>query len=155
MAIEFVVPLNHHYEYPKKLELPDVFFRQAFNGTRNVYVSGIRGIHKKVTLVVPKNVHVEIRGEKWKEFVEDNMDMDVNVLHFIQEGDDTFYLTGYNHMGKETGGYEVARTGYYRFQTRVTRYPLLPQVKSYYFVCGFFISERKHVELIGLYNCNC
>ena len=83
MPIEFVVTLNHHHEYPQKLELPDVFFRQAFNGTRNVYVSGIRGIRKKVTLVVPKNVHVEIRGEKWKEFVEDNMDMDVNVLHFV------------------------------------------------------------------------
>ena len=128
MPIEFVVTLNDHNEYPQQLVLPDLFFREAFNGTMNMYVNGVRGIRKKVTLVTQKNIHVEIRGEKWKEFVAENMDMDVNLLHFVQEGDDTFYLTGYNHMGKETGGYEVVRTSYYRFQTRVKPYPYVPQV---------------------------
>ena len=128
MVIEFVVTLNHHHEYPQKLELPDVFFKEAFNGMRHMYVYGIKGIRKKVRLVSPKNVRVEIRGEKWKEFVGENMAEDINVLHFVQEGDDKFYLTGYNHMGKESGGYEAVRTGYCRFQTRVTHYPYLPQV---------------------------
>lgn len=129
MAIEFVVPLNHHNEYPGKLELPEVFLRDAFNGNRYLYLSGIRGNRKKVILVKTRNGPIEIRGQMWSDFVLENLDEDVNLLHFIQEGDDTFYLTGYNHMGKETGGYELVRDGYYRFQTRVTHGPHIPQVK--------------------------
>ena len=130
MPIEFVVPLDQHNEYPEKLELPDVFYREAFNGNRHMYVYGIRRIQKRVTLVRPKNVPaVEIRGKKWKDFLADNIDMDVQLLQFVQEGDDKFYVTGYNHIGKETGGYEVVRRGYYRFQTHMTLYPYINQVK--------------------------
>ena len=64
-----------------------------------MYVYGIRGIRKKVTLVRTKEGYVEIRGKRWNEFPADNMDMDVQLLHFIQEGDNMFYITGYNHIG--------------------------------------------------------
>lgn len=106
MPIEFVVQLIHHDEFPYQLVLPEVFYDDAYTGNRHLYLTGIRRNRKKVAIVNVDVGVVEIRGIKWKEFVDENFDEDVNVLHFIEEGDDSFYVTGYNNDGIETGGYE-------------------------------------------------
>ena len=41
---------------------------------------------------------------------------------FIEEGDDSFHVTGYDNDGIEIGGYGDGNQGYSRFQSRVTPY---------------------------------
>ena len=128
MPIEFVVRLIYHDEYPYQLELPEVFYDDAYTGNRHLYLTGIRRNRKKVAIVKVREGVVEIRGKRWYEFVQENMDENVNVLHFIEEGDDSFYVTGYDDEGIESGGYEDVNKRYYRFQTRVTPYQEVDQV---------------------------
>ena len=128
MLIEFVVRLIYHDEYPYQLELPEVFYDDAYTGNRHLYLTGIRRNRKKVTIVKGKEGEFEIRGKRWNEFVEENMDENVNVLHFIEEGDDSFDVTGYDDEGIESGGYEDVNQRYYLFQTRVTPYQEVDQV---------------------------
>lgn len=128
MPIEFVVSLIHHNEFPEKLILPEVFYDDAYTGNRHLYLTGILRIRKKVELIKKTEGVIEIRGKIWKEFVAENIDEDVEVLHFIEEGDDSFYVTGYDQDGIESGGYEGVNRQYSRFQTRVTPYTHIPQV---------------------------
>ena len=44
------------------------------------------------------------------------------MLHFIEEGDDSFYVTAYNDDGIQIGGYGDGNEGYSRFQSHVTPY---------------------------------
>ena len=134
MPIEFVVSLIHHNEYPQQLILPEVFCDDAYTGNRHLYLSGILRIRRKVALIKKNEGVVELRGKIWQEFVADNIDEDVEVLHFVEEGDDSFYVTGYDNNGIESGGYEEVNRPYSRFQTRVTPYPHIPQV-----MCELFI----------------
>ena len=52
---------------------------------------------------------VQLYGDEWIKFVEDNVPASVKILHFIKEGEDTFYVTGYNENGSEGSGYDVGR----------------------------------------------
>ena len=122
MPIEFVVQLVHHNEYPLELHLPDVFEEEAFTGNNHLYLSGIAGNRKKVTILRSRFGIYKIKGQRWNEFVAENLNDDVNVLHFIEEGDDSFYVTGYNDDGIQIGGYGDGNEGYSRFQSRVTPY---------------------------------
>lgn len=122
MPIEFVVQLIHHDEYPHLLELPEVFEEEAYTGNRYLYLSGMSRNRKKVSLFRSRFGIYEIRGNRWDEFVAENLNENVNVLRFIEEGDDSFNVTGYDNDGIEIGGYGDGNQGYYRFQTRGTPY---------------------------------
>lgn len=131
MPIEFVVSLIHHNEYPFKIILPEVFYDDAYTGNSHLYLTGIERNRKKVTVKEKKREGVvEINGQRWDEFVAESMDDDVKVLYFIEEGDDSFYVTGYDNDGIEIGGYEDVNQRYFRFQVRVTPYPEIHQVIS-------------------------
>lgn len=52
---------------------------------------------------------VQLYGDEWIKFVEDNVPASVRTLHFIKEGEDTFYVTGYAKNGSEGSGYDVSR----------------------------------------------
>ena len=122
MTIEFVVQLLHHNEYPRELQLPDVFEEAAFTGSTHLYLSGLAGNRKKVTILRSRLGIYLVKGQRWREFVAENLDGNVNVLHFIEEGDDSFYVTAYNDDGIQIGGYGDGNEGYSRFQSRVTPY---------------------------------
>ena len=64
-----------------------------------------------------------LTGERWMAFALANLNRDVTTLHFVEEGDDCFYVTGYNADGTEFGGYNFGGILYAgrfsRFKTRV------------------------------------
>ncbi|GKB03555.1 hypothetical protein Tco_0831698 [Tanacetum coccineum] len=63
-----------------------------------------------------------------RKFCNRSLNENVALLHFIKEGDDCFYVTGYTSNGNEVGGYEANRATFYRFMTRVLPYTRLPQI---------------------------
>jgi hypothetical protein len=52
---------------------------------------------------------VQLYGDEWIKYVEDNVSASVKILHFNKEGEDTFYVTGYNENGSEGSGCDVGR----------------------------------------------
>ena len=49
----------------------------------------------------------------------DYLSRDVRLLHFVEEGDDCFFVTGYTEDGAEFGGYNMNSGRVSRFQSRV------------------------------------
>lgn len=47
------------------------------------------------------NVTIRLFGSSWRKFVQDNLSVEVCVLHFIQEDVTRFYVTGYKKSGLE------------------------------------------------------
>lgn len=126
MAIEFVVRPNRNF-YPGFLELPR-FADRAFNGNRHFYLTGIQRQRKKVRIIAQLGGPIRIVGNKWVEFVHENMYTDVHMLHFVQEGDDSFYVTGYDSKGLEVEDYAGVESRHIRFQSYRLPYPQFPQV---------------------------
>ena len=53
---------------------------------------------------------LELYDTEWSRFVEDSGYQNLTTLHFIHESVDTFYVTGYEISGWESGGYDELRT---------------------------------------------
>ena len=53
-------------------------------------------------------------GIRWTDFVNQNINNQVRFIHFVEEGEDTFYVTTYNEMGLENHGYEQTSDTYWR-----------------------------------------
>ena len=83
MPIEFVVQLIHHDEYPRELLLPESFEEEAYNGNRFLYLSGLARNRKKVSIFRGRFGVYGISGKAWDDFVEENLNDDLKVLHFI------------------------------------------------------------------------
>lgn len=75
----------------------------------------------KCQLVKPNGKPIRITGIRWTEFCKENI-RGCKLLHFIQQGDDTFYVTCYDEFGYEAGGYPGARKRPQRLVTRVWPY---------------------------------
>ncbi|GJW51266.1 hypothetical protein Tco_0092617 [Tanacetum coccineum] len=58
------------------------------------------------------------------------------LLHFVEQGDDTFYVTGYDNDGLECGGYNEVRKRPERIVTRVWPYQDYPQMLPTEFLSG-------------------
>lgn len=52
-------------------------------------------------------------------FALDYLSRAVRLLHFVEEGDDCFFVTGYTEDGTEYGGYNMNSGRVSRFQSRV------------------------------------
>lgn len=91
-------------------------------------MTGHEGYKFKVSLTLRRNGTLEVHGPKWKQFVLRHFDDAVRVLHFVEEGEDSFYVTGYNYKGIEFGGYEGVRGRMPRYMTHNHTYPNIPQV---------------------------
>ena len=78
--------------------------------------------------VKPAHGPFTLKGPEWTAFANLNIGNTVSLMHFIQEGDDTWYVTGYESKGKEFGGYEGIEGRYSRFQSRVWAAANKPQV---------------------------
>lgn len=100
-------------------DLPLAFSEDGYNGKKHVYLINTRRIRSKVRLVTPYHRPIALKGYKWTEFAVENIGPGVRLMHFIQEGDDTFYVTGYGSGGIEFGGYNGIEGRYSRFQSRV------------------------------------
>lgn len=78
------------------------------------------------------NGDILLTGDKWSGFASANFDRDVKWIHFVEEGDDSFYVTGYYENGAEFGGYDGIRGRPMRFMTRVLPFANIAQVVIFY-----------------------
>ncbi|GJS57698.1 RNA-directed DNA polymerase, eukaryota, reverse transcriptase zinc-binding domain protein [Tanacetum coccineum] len=65
------------------------------------YICLLRKVENKLHLL----------GDEWENFTRDNLNSSVRTLHFAKEGDDTFYVTGYNRDIIEWKGYDQLVVG--------------------------------------------
>ena len=101
--------------------MPPCFGADGLNRKKHVYLISSGRVRTKVNFVKPVDGPVTLKGYKWTRFAKQNITKDKHVylLHFIKEGDDTWYVTGYHSGGDEAGGYQGIEGRYSRFQTRV------------------------------------
>nr|GEY61127.1 hypothetical protein [Tanacetum cinerariifolium] len=104
MPIDFVVCLNE-LTFPISQVLPKVTMKKPLL------------ITVRFTSLVSKDIAIKLSC----------LNVDVSLLHFVEEGDDCFYVTGYNRDGIEFGRYGVNRSTLSRFMSRVLPYPHIPQ----------------------------
>ncbi|GJU55972.1 hypothetical protein Tco_1229686 [Tanacetum coccineum] len=71
-----------------------------------------------------------LQGNNWREFAKENFNQNVALLHFIEEGEDSFYVTGYYGNGCEVIGYDDIdiRNSRPRFMSSVWPLPDTEQV---------------------------
>ena len=93
-----------------------------------MYLTSRERVRFKVQIVKPNGGTTELRGEKWKNFCSAYIPNDAYLLHFVQEGDDSFYVTSYDDLGYESGGYEGIIGHPSRFMSWVFPYTNIPQV---------------------------
>nr|GEW21731.1 DNA-binding pseudobarrel domain-containing protein [Tanacetum cinerariifolium] len=48
---------------------------------------------------------LHLLGDEWENFARDNLNSSVRTLHFVKEGENTFYVTGFNRHRIEWQGY--------------------------------------------------
>ncbi|GKC59673.1 hypothetical protein Tco_1087271 [Tanacetum coccineum] len=125
MPIEFVILLNE-MTFPVSQVIPEVYNEEAFIDNHEIYIVSSEGYRYKVKLVNPDEGCWYLTGGRWTEFCNRSLNVDASLLHFVEEGDDFFYVTGYNRDGIEFGGYGVNRSTFSRFMTRVLPYPHIP-----------------------------
>ena len=108
--------------------MPEVYNEEAYNGNKEIYIVSSEGYRYRVSLNTPRYELWFLKGKKWTEFCNRSLNEDVQMLHFVEEGEDCFYVTGYNNDGKEVGGYDGNMSSYRRFRTYVLPEPHLHQV---------------------------
>ena len=108
-------------------KLPQSFFKDGFNRNMHLYVTSNRRYRFKCDLVKPHGKPVRITGFKQKQSCKEYLSA-AHLLHLVQQGDDTFYVTWYDEFRMETGGYPGARKCPSRYVTKVWRYADFPQV---------------------------
>lgn len=74
------------------------------------------------------NGDIVLKGDKWLAFAMQNFDRNIKWVHFVEEGDDSFYVTGYYENGAEFGGYDGIRGRPMRFVTRLSLFVNMAQV---------------------------
>ena len=112
-------------------ELPWVYADEGFHGKRDVYLVSAVGVKFRVRIVTPRNGPMVISGPRWRAFALANLNENVHLLHFVEEGDDCYYVTGYNEDGTEFAGYNLIGGRFPRFMSRVTPYYDVAQVFLY------------------------
>ncbi|PWA94353.1 hypothetical protein CTI12_AA060710 [Artemisia annua] len=117
-------------------DLPLPFSEDGYNGNKYVYLVNNTLVRTKVGLVTPYHRPMALKGYKWTSWAVTNIGARVRLLHFIQEGDDTFYVTGYDRDGIEFGGYDGIHGRYSRFQSRVRAASNRPQKIPASFLAG-------------------
>ena len=118
--------------------LPPVFLEDFYNGNRHVYVTSNLLYRFKCQLVKPNGRPIRITGIWWTEFCNESV-RGCPMLHFIQQGDDTFYVTCYDDSGYENGFYPGERNRPERIVTRVWPYADYDQV--------YYITNKTNIFL--------
>ncbi|GJZ14391.1 hypothetical protein Tco_0549621 [Tanacetum coccineum] len=100
--------LTNSKEYIKRNveSLPKVYENEADNGSSHIYLTSPLHYRKKVNIVRQNEGPVMLQGNNWKKFIEENFNQNVALLHFIEEGEDNFYVTRYYGNGCEVIGYD-------------------------------------------------
>ena len=59
-------------------------------------------------------------GDEWAMFLKGSRYTNVQMLHFIREEEDTYYVTAYDDAGFECGGYDRRKIGARQMRCLVT-----------------------------------
>ena len=70
-----------------------MYATSCFNGRRTIYITSAERLPFRVTLQTETDGPILLSGERWREFALANLNWDVRTLHFVEEGDDCFYVT--------------------------------------------------------------
>ncbi|GJX04212.1 hypothetical protein Tco_0190128 [Tanacetum coccineum] len=105
MPIEFVTWINHH-TWPILQALPEVYENEGDNGSSHIYLTSPLCYKKEVNIFRQNEGPVMLQGNNWREFAQENFNQNVALLHFIEEGEDNFYVTRYYGNGCEVIGYD-------------------------------------------------
>ena len=101
--------------------LPQVFADDFFNGNKEMYVISNLRYRFKCEVVTPNGRPIRIKGIRLAEFCYENV-RGFPFMHFIDQGDDIFYVTCYDEFGHESGFYPGARKRQERLFTLVWPY---------------------------------
>ncbi|GKD74998.1 hypothetical protein Tco_1333280, partial [Tanacetum coccineum] len=85
-----------------------------------VYLINNQRIRHAIGLEKSNNGHWKLTGTNWSRFINRSGYGDIATLHFIWEGEDTFYVTGYDEHGSEIGRYNDLMTQQRRSRILVT-----------------------------------
>ncbi|GKB83322.1 hypothetical protein Tco_0950217 [Tanacetum coccineum] len=110
----------------------------------HVYLTSNTRDRFKAMLVFPNGRNIRITGQRWTKLCVENLST-AKMVHFIEQGDDTFYVTGYDENGFEYGGYNVVRTRPSRIMTRVWPYADYPQAIKASFLANHPMHQHRKV----------
>ncbi|GJX45726.1 DNA-binding pseudobarrel domain-containing protein [Tanacetum coccineum] len=79
--------------------------RGSHHGNNYVFLINCQGVKWKVHLNERSSNVWALVGDRWEHFVKQNIDDRVQFIHFIEEGEDIFYVTTYDQAGLENHGY--------------------------------------------------
>ena len=108
--------------------LLEEFKEEYFNNKKRVLYLTSNVRYRVRVRIVKKNGDIMLTGEKWSVFAGENFNRNVRWIHFVEEGDDSFYVTGYYENGSEIGGYDGIRGRLMRYIGRVSPYGSIAQV---------------------------
>ena len=115
--------------------MPNLFNDLLFTRTKRLYLISVRRYIYPVSITLTKQGKWVLQGATWKDFAYDNITPSVSMLHFIQEGDNNFYVTGYDKYGNEAAGYVIEKHRVCRFMIRVLNNTNVTQVRVIYLNC--------------------
>jgi hypothetical protein len=79
-----------------------------YNNKNHLYLVNNMRLKRKVDINYRAETHEwELSGLGWRRFIDESGYMNIRTLHFIKEGDDTFYVTAYEEDGGESGGMQL------------------------------------------------
>ena len=90
--------------------MPNVFNDIFYNGQKYMFING-NNRYRYICLIRVVENEIQLFGDEWSKFVQDNVPSSVKTLHFVKEAKDTFYVTGYNEDGTEAPGYDKRVVG--------------------------------------------
>lgn len=96
-----------------------MYAESCYHGKREIYITSAKRVRFRVQIDTETNGPIVLTGETWRRFALENLSLDVRMLHFIEEGDDCFFVTGYTQDGAEFGGYHMNAGRVSRFQSLV------------------------------------
>ena len=85
--------------------LPEVFDEHFYTGNNMLYLTGNDRDRYKVEISRDKGRWL-LRDKEWIDFVKSNVPANATDIHFIRQGDDSYYVTVYKEDGSECYGYD-------------------------------------------------
>ncbi|GKC52714.1 hypothetical protein Tco_1075459 [Tanacetum coccineum] len=135
----------------------------SYHGHDSIFLLNRYGVRWQVEAKQTYANAMSVVGPVWSDFVCKNITQDVKCLHFIEEGEEIFYVTMYNKYRLEMHGYRQKRLIFWRCLLNVTdrshRAQTLPLVfvpkvysTSQSDTVDLFIKDRECEVFIGLAN---
>ena len=90
--------------------LPEVFDDHFYTGNDYMYLTGTDRDRYKIKIERIDESWV-LYDSQWLDFVKNNVPADATDMHFIKQGDDSYYVTVYNEDGDECFGYDKKLVG--------------------------------------------